>query len=180
MFRATILGCLTIGLLSANAALAAPIQFVVAELPDNRVHGDSFIVTIDSADSSNLQHARELVDWIHNGADPLLSPGATIVVGSITAGADGINRDWGAAGIPAWSWHVEEPISFADFTVEILDGWPTFVESDVPGWIANTNGKIGFWNYTIVEERLVPEPATGFLLGFGLIALLRLRRSRPV
>jgi hypothetical protein len=32
-----------------------------------------------------------------------------------------------------------------DFSIEIYDGWPGYVESDVARWIANTGGVIGFW-----------------------------------
>ena len=99
-----------------------------------------------------LSHARLLIDWIAAGGNPLDSPGATILVSDVAAGADGVNRNFLADGAPSWSWRTIGTPSFADFTIEILDGWPTFVESDVEGWIANTNGQIGFWGYTVVAE----------------------------
>lgn len=45
-------------------------------------------------------------------------------------------------------------VAFADFTIEVLDGWPTLVEQDPAWWINNTGGQIGFWSYTVREELL--------------------------
>ena len=77
------------------------------------------------------------------------------MVAKIAKGANGINRNPLAAGAPPWSWHVSEFEGFVDSTIEILDGWPTYVEGDIDGWIANTNGYIGFWSYTVTAE--VPQ-----------------------
>jgi hypothetical protein len=89
------------------------------------------------------------------------SAGATIAVARIAEGADGLNRDYRAVREPAWNWHVTEFVGFADNTIEVLDGWPSDVERDVPAWIGNTGGMVGFWSYTVVEELPnVPEPAT--------------------
>ena len=64
--------------------------------------------------------------------------------------------------------------------LSIYDGWPGFVEQDLPGWLANTEGIIGFWNYTVVAElQVAPEPGGLSLLGtaaFGLLSFARLRR----
>ena len=69
---------------------------------------------------------------------------------------------------------------FADSTIEILDGWPGYVEQDVDSWIANTGGAIGFWTYTVVEE--LPEPPADLLRLVSLAALAlaagALRRAR--
>jgi uncharacterized protein (TIGR03382 family) len=156
-------------ILAAHAS-AATIQFVVAERPGEVVHGDSYILPL--SDPDDIAHARALLT-----AEPgTLAP---IAVANVAAGADGINRDWLAPGRPAWSWHVTEFQGFADFTVEVLDGWPTFVEQDVPGWIANTGGQIGFWSYTVVAELTVPEPVTGAMPLALLLAACGLRRRRP-
>ena len=74
------------------------------------------------------------------------------MVAQIAKGEDGVNRDYLAPGEPLWSWNVARFDSFADISIELIDGWPTFVEQDVDGWIANTNGYIGFWSYTVVAE----------------------------
>ena len=36
-----------------------------------------------------------------------------------------------AADKPAWDWHVTRVTGFGDVGIELLDGWPTFVERDV-------------------------------------------------
>ena len=59
-----------------------------------------------------------------------------------------------------------------DFTIEILDGWPGFVEQDVNGWIANTNGRVGFWTYTVVAELPAPVPALDGHGPAGLVLVL--------
>jgi hypothetical protein len=165
-------------LMSGAVAQARLIEFVVAELPGSAGHNDSFIVQIDDADpdqADELNHARSLVNWVQSGAAEESSPGATIVVAHIAPGSDGVNRDVLAPSQPFWSWHVDQPIEFADNTIEVLDGWPTFVEQDVPGWIDNTNSFVGFWTYTIVSELQVPEPATGAWCLLGAGVLLRRR-----
>jgi hypothetical protein len=100
-------------------------------------------------------------------------------VARIAAGADGLNRGLRAPGEPLWWWHVTSFEGFADSTIEILDGWPGYVEQDVAGWIANANATIGFWTYTVVEELgPVPEPARPALVATGLVMLL-LAPGRP-
>jgi hypothetical protein len=148
-----------------SARVAAAIPFVVAEPPGSAFHGDSYVIAID--DPAAIAHARALI-----AQGP--SVGATIVFARIAEGADGVNRDWLAPGRPAWSWHVTEFLGFGDLGIELYDGWPSFVESDVAGWIANTNGTIGFWSYTVVAE--IPEPAPPALLALGLIGLRGLRK----
>lgn len=131
---------------------AEPVYFLVAELPGEEVHNDSYVVPLTRAD--HIEHARAL---IHDGPDAV---GTHIVVATIRAGADGINRNLRAEGAPPWSWHVTDMVDFADASMEILDGWPSFVEQDVTGWIENTcfddetatEGTLGFWGYTVVEE----------------------------
>lgn len=158
---------------------AGSVYFRVAEFPGQEVHNDSFIISIDEQDTNRLAHARALADWIAGGGVPENSPGATIVLANMEAGSDGVNRNVNADGEPAWSWHTTEPVDFVDFTIEILDGWPTFVEQDVDSWIANTNGNIGFWSYTVVEELAVPEPSIlAFIIPvFVVLSAIRQRRT---
>lgn len=157
-------------LLIAPAASAMSVRFLVAEPEGERAHGDSYVLTLEDPDA--IAHARDLI-----AQGP--SAGMPIVVARIAAGSDGINRDLLAAGEPLWSWHVTEFEQFADITIEILDGWPSFVEQDVGGWIANTGGRIGFWSYTVVQElETVPEPATAALLGGALAGLASFHRWR--
>jgi hypothetical protein len=126
----------------ANASRADSIRFLVGEVGEP-THHDAYILPL--SDPAAIGHARELVS-----AGP--AAGAPIVVAKISKGANGINRNSLAPGSPPWSWHVTEFEGFADNTIEILDGWPTYVEQDVDGWIQNTNGYIGFWQYTVVAE----------------------------
>ena len=138
----------------APSARAGPVLFLVAEPAGSITRGDSYVLPLE--DPADIEHARALI---------ALGPaaGAPIAVAAIAAGADGVNRDLRAAGAPPWSWHVTGFDGFTDFTIEILDGWPSFVEQDVEGWIANTGGFVGFWSYTVVEE--LPEPdAAGIAL----------------
>jgi len=124
------------------------IFFLVGEFPGEEVHRDSYVLAL--SDPGDIAHARRLID-----EGPRID--GAIVLAEISPGADGVNRDHRAAGAPPWSWHISRFLGFADFTIEILDGWPGFVEQDVPGWMANTGGQIGFWSYTVVEE-LTPVP----------------------
>ena len=161
---AAIAACIASTALYTGAPFAAAetIHFLVAERPENAVHGDSYVLPL--SDPAAIAQARALID-----AEPGTLP--SIVVAHIAAGADGVNRDHLAPGAPAWSWHVTEFEGFSDFAIEILDGWPTYVEQDVNGWIANTGGTIGFWSYTVVAELpAVPEPSTAVLLVVGLVA----------
>ena len=146
---------------------AAPIHFVVSEI--NTQHGDSYVLPLEDVDA--IAHARDLI--LHGP-----SIGSPIVVAHIASGSDGVNRDVLAPGEPLWSWHVDQFDGFADFTAEILDGWPSFVEQDVEGWIDGTNGYIGFWNYTVTAElAAIPVPGTPLLFMSGLLGVLASARS---
>jgi len=179
-FNPPLAGFARIGLLLAavawvghGSAAAAPVYFLVGETPGTEKHHDSFVLGLE--DPAHIAHARDLI-----ARGPEIA-GDAILVASIAAGPDGINRDCRAPLAPLWNWHITNVDGFFGSTVEILDGWPTFVESDVPGWIQNTNGKIGFWGYTVVEELAVPEPAGIALAGCGLATfalLASLRRER--
>ena len=126
-----------------SACLADSVHFLIAERPGEEVHRDSYVLPLTNPD--DVSHARRLIS-----EGPGI--GGAIAVAQIAAGTDGVNRDLRAPEAPPWSWHVTEFSGFADFTVEILDGWPGFVEQDVDGWIENTGGAIGFWSYTVVAE----------------------------
>lgn len=157
-------------LLAAAPARGDTVRFLVTELPGQSFHGDSYVLPI--SDPGAIAHARELVK---QGT----AAGATIAIARIAPGADGVNRDWLAPGAPPWSWHVTELIGYGDVSIEIYDGWPGYVESDVAGWIANTRGVIGFWNYTVtLELETIPEPSSLVLASLGLAALARRARRR--
>lgn len=128
------------------------VRFVVAEPPGREHNFDSYTLVL--SDPEDLAHARRLIT-----EGPGI--GNAIVYARIEAGADNINRDWRAPSFPAWSWHVAEFYNFADSTAEIFDYWPGGIEEDPEGWIKNsgTDGGIGFWTYTVVQELPPPCPA---------------------
>jgi hypothetical protein len=164
--------------LPATVCQAGRIGFVVAEYPFDAVHGDSYVITIDENDADRLSQARKLVDWIEAGANLDEAPDGRIVFTSIAVGSDGINRDTLAAGSPLWSWHPIGEVDFMDITAEVYDGWPTFVEQDIDGWMANTGGAVGFWGYTVVNELgVIPEPSSLVLITLGIGMMVSRRRS---
>lgn len=112
-------------------------------------HGDSYVLPLSAP--TDIAHARALI------ADPE-NTDAHIVVARIAAGpGDPENRNITGDG-KAWSWHVTEFVNFTDFTIEIYDGWPTYVEENFDAWMEITGGYIGFWDYTVTEElELVPN-----------------------
>jgi hypothetical protein len=152
---------------AGGPAAAATVEFLVAEPPGHAVHGDSYVLPLSA--KADIDHARDLIE---RGA----AAGAPIAVAQIAAGADGRNRDVRAPGEPLWSWHVTEFQGFGDFAIELCDGWPGYVEQDVERWIANTNGAICFWSYTVVAE--LPEPGVAPGLAIGAAALLAAARAR--
>ena len=135
----------------ANAATpAAPsdtVLFLVAE--KDPIHGDSYVLPL--GDPEDIADARALINL---GS---ASGVGAIVTAKIERGSDGHNRDLRNAGQPLWSWHVSQFQGFADAAIEVCDGWPGKVEEDVDAWIANTEGSICFWSYTLVAE-LGPLP----------------------
>ena len=187
-FRLIALSC-GILLWGASVCAAGRTYFVVAEHESVREHGDSFVLPLD--DAQDIAHARDL---IARGPE---AAGAPIVFAEVLPGADGINRDVFADGEPLWNWHVSKFEGFGDVGIELVDGWPTFIEEDVQGWMENTRqdrddpnspGHIGFWSYTVVAElpdrpNAVPLPAgvyAGGVVLAGLIARGALRRRRAV
>lgn len=127
--------------------------FLVSEL--NPVHGDSYVLPL--TDPDHIAQARAII----------ANPGATkakIAVAHIApcrpCGCR--NRDLLQGG-KRWSWCVTDFEGFAENTIEIYDGWPGYVEEDLDGWIANTNGVIGFWSYTVTRELTPWEVFSGRL-----------------
>ena len=117
----------------------SPGWFVVAE-KTSIIHGDSFLIYLENRVDIDTANAIIL--------DPKSQTIPMILLADIEKGGDGINRNVKGDG-KFWNWHVKKFITFAESTIEILDGWPIYLESDVDGWIRITGGKIGFWGYTI-------------------------------
>jgi hypothetical protein len=52
-----------------------------------------------------------------------------------------------------WSWHLDpQQIMMAEFTIELCDGLPSFVESEV-GYFVDTVGQYCPWSARLVEVR---------------------------
>jgi len=136
-------------------ATPAPVWFVVAGTRPE--HGDSFLLPL--TDPDDIAAARVLV-----AEGPGHGVGSIVSV-SIAAGGDGFNRDVLHQGQPLWSWHVNGFHGFYDLAIEVCDGWPSFVEQDVDAFVANTQGQLCFWGYTVVAEL---EEAPAFAIHEGL------------
>ena len=168
------------GALLPGPASPETAYFLVAERVPH--HHDSYVLPLsDPADIAEARRYVEAATRPDPSSEPPGIPGP-IVLAKIAQGPDGINGDYVEPDTHPWSWHVTEFEGFTDFTIELIDGWPGFVESDVDGWIRNTGedgvGRIGFWGYTLVAELpAVPEPA-GLLVVTPLAACACLRRPR--
>jgi hypothetical protein len=128
--------------LAATTSRAETVWFVLAE--DSVVYDDSYLLPL-----SNPEHIAQARARLALGE---ASGVGSIASAQIVAGADGLNRDVNAPGQPLWSWHVTEFEGFADLAIELCDGWPGFVERDPAAFIANTSGRVCFWNYRLVAE----------------------------
>lgn len=120
------------------------VYFLVGEI--NTDKGESFILPLKKPE--DIQAARE---HIENGE-------SKIVLAKISVDNNNnysVNKD--LLNNRSWSWHISEFLSFADFSIEIYDGWPSYVEENYEEWVDNTkgignDGIIGFWNYSIKRE----------------------------
>ena len=168
---------LTAALLASSAlagqALAEPLYFLVSEINQPCSACDSYVLPL--SDPSAIEHARDLVA---NGP----GIGGTIALANAAVGGDGFNRNVLAEGEPLWSWHVTSLVAFADFTIELCDGTPSMVGADPVGFLANTNGVICFWGYTVTAEipgpRLIPmgrvvAPLAAVAMTLSALALAR-------
>ena len=121
------------------------VYFLVAE--KNPDKGDSFILPL--LNPNDIAEARAIID---NPDEP------KIILAEITRdNAVNYHKNKDLLKNQQWSWHVAEFIGFVDFTIEIYDGWPKYVEDNYTEWVditkgPNGNGRIGFWEYTVVRE----------------------------
>jgi hypothetical protein len=139
-------------LLSIATARAETVWFVVGER--ERHHGDAYLLPL-----SEPEHIAAARKYLREGDASGVGRIASV---RIAAGGDGLNRNWRADSRPLWSWRVVEFEGFADTAIEVCDGWPEFVEQDVDAYIANTDGRLCFWGYSVAEE-LAAAPS--FVLG---------------
>lgn len=145
-FRGILSAALLLTLVTSAPLLAGESETVWFVLTETDIDdkNDSYLLPL--SDPTAIAMARQLIEEGPGG-----SVGSIATV-RIAAGADGFNRDVLATGEPLWSWHVTDFEGFADFAIELCDGWPGLVEEDVEGFIRNTNATICFWGYTITEE----------------------------
>ena len=120
------------------------VYFLVAET--EALHGDSYMLPLTKPD--DIAQARQLI----------INHESKIVTAEIsTDPADPYPVNMDLTGHHTWSWHVSKFLGFADMSIEILDGWPSYVEEHYDEWVAvtkgpNGKGRIGFWSYTVVRE----------------------------
>src|SRR3954462_7411653 len=119
-----------------------PTRFLVGERVALLRH-ESYVLPL--SEPADIAAARDLITFGPDGRPAM-------VIAKITAGANGINRNYHAAGSPQWSWHSTDFLGFVDLAAEIYDGWPRKVEQNVEGWILNTAAVIGFSRWTVVAE----------------------------
>ncbi len=139
-----LLSLLTIGAVAFLAGCPQPVgttYFLVSRAND--IYSDSYVLPLTAR--ADIVHARALATGF-TASEP-------IVVARIAPGQPDryTNLDVNGTGLP-WSWHVAEFIGFADMTIEIYDGNPTFLEENFDWWMQNTGGYIGFWGYTVTRE----------------------------
>lgn len=115
---------------------------------------ESYVLPLSKEEDIN--YARYLISRNQLG---FLEGDRAIVGAYVTAGMDGINRNYLDPRFPGWSWHVSEFLGFAEVTIEILSGSPDLLENSFDWAHQTATGKyaIGFWGFTVVRE-LGPAP----------------------
>jgi hypothetical protein len=120
------------------------VYFEVGE--NSLVHRDSYLLPL--SDPADIEAARAS---IQNGESKIV----IAEISRITNPATQLNFDFGHN--RKWSWYVSDFLQFTDFSIEILDGWPEYVEENYDEFVNvtkgdNGKGRIGFWNYSIKRE----------------------------
>ncbi len=113
-------------------------------LVSSPTHGDSYVLPLTRAEDITM--ARAII------ADPESVTSRIVVARIAKGGGEGRYHNRDILGKREWSWHVTELVQFADATIELLDGTPTYVEEHLDEWISMTGGVIGFWSYTVTRE----------------------------
>lgn len=114
-----------LGVTACDESPAAPSGGAIVTF---RVGGESFRVRLETPDQVRAAEAAR-----DGGA-------ARIPVGRIVAGSQ-VNT--------GWSWHLED-VTFADVTIELCDGLPSYVEREGVGY---ANGTYCPWTAQVVEIR---------------------------
>ena len=143
------------------------VLFVVGPLPgleESTARGDSFVLSINLAETAVLSQAYALVDWVESGGHYLDEnrPEGWMPFGAVGAGSDGVNRNVLADGEPLWSWHITEFVGFLGGGFPGLDSAPSLIEQDIQG--GADNYAVAFTGYTVVSvlsSANVPEGVGG-------------------
>lgn len=120
------------------------VYFEVSEVTP--AHGESFIIGL--TELSDINTARNIVAQGEH----------KVIIAEIDRISSRANQgNFDLARNKQWSWYVINVMDFADNSIEVLDGWPSYVEENFDAWVENTKadngkGRIGFWNYTIKRE----------------------------
>ena len=133
---------------STNQELVTEVTFFKVGETDS-THGESFILALEKTE--DIEKARSIINDPENAAEKIISAKIVPQKGD----EEYKNQDLNDGTI--WSWRIEEFQGFSFNTIEILDGWPGYIEEDLNRWFLNTSGDtthgfIGFWGYTIIEE----------------------------
>ncbi|MFV0432592.1 MAG: hypothetical protein ACK5LO_01215 [Leucobacter sp.] len=98
------------GLVTALALTGCGAQAAVPSVATFEIEGQQFKIELVTPEL--VQHATQLLDGEEVAAIP---------VGKIVRGSSSVNEPW--------SWHIDPAtVEFADFTTEVCDGLPEFVE----------------------------------------------------
>ena len=122
------------------------VYFKVAEMADDKIHNDSYVLPIPASDTMNIRIAREIIRY--GAAYP-----DRIITGKIAKGVSPcslLNKDLATG--KSHSWYVESFAGFSAFTIEVCDGWPGYVDENIDQWMAELDGAICFWSYSVTEE----------------------------
>ncbi|MBX7225059.1 MAG: hypothetical protein K1X55_03455 [Chitinophagales bacterium] len=122
------------------------VYFKVSEITDVKFHKDSYVLPILKSDTMNLRIAREIIKY--GSAYPEL-----IVTGKIAKGVSPcslLNKDIITG--KNHPWYVESFYGFSGITIEVCDAWPGYLDEHLNQWMAELDGAICFWHYSVTEE----------------------------
>lgn len=128
--------------LALLVAAALVLMYILATLRPQRepdgwlftvdVNGEKFKVLVTNPETAKL--LREMMRGERQG----------IIVGELRRGDGGFNKPW--------SWHLDpETIEIAEITIELCDGTPSFIESELDYWL-NTVKRYCPWGGVVVAE----------------------------
>jgi hypothetical protein len=113
--------------------------------PSEPAPREAVFLVLSSAASGETFHVLIRDPRVIGEAEFLVGRGnRKVVSGDLRRGDGGFNQPW--------SWHlVPESVSFADATIELCDGRPSFIESDLDYWI-DTVGSFCPWGTEVVRR----------------------------